>query len=104
MPKVYKMRLLDKATKPILLFRISRWPFQSTRAHQLDAVQRRMLAIPMGMRVADGQDPAVFRRLRAKEAAKMQAQVGKWSALWASKVVSWHEHLERPRNADTWTA
>ena len=104
MPVSYKLRLLDKATKPVLSFRLTRWPFQSTKAHQLDKVQRRMLAMVMDLRLSPGQDAASFNRQRAKEASKQQVKSGKWSTLWASRVVAWHDHLQRPANSGTWAA
>ena len=58
----------------------------------------------MGLRMTAGQDAAVFFRFRAKEAARKQAEMGKWSTLWASLVESWHDHIARARNSDTWAA
>ena len=100
----YKLRLLKRATKPVLIFRLARWSFQVTRAKQLDNVQRRMLCIIMDRRLADGQDLVSFTRRRSRAVTRLQAKMGKWSQVWGTSVMSWDEHLKRPLNSKTWAA
>ena len=104
MPRQLKAKLLASATRPILSFRVSRWPFQVSKAQQLDRIQRRMLAIMLNLQPLPGQDAIAFKRWRAREAGRLQREVGPWSRLWASNVQSWSEHSARPRKSCTWAA
>ena len=104
LPIKSKMKLLDRATQPILSFRLTRWPFLKSRALQLDRIQRQMLAFMLRLHPLTGQDATDFKRWRARETGKPQREAGKWSVLWAASVINWNEHLHRARNSDTWAA
>ena len=99
-----RMRLLNGATRPVLCFRLTRWPFLISRARQLDAIQKKMISITLKLRMQEGETPAGFVRRRGRLAADIQRDTGTWSQQWASQVVSWDEHLRRERNHRTWAA
>ena len=104
MPVTARLTLLQRAVLPILRFRWTRWPFTVSRGRLLDGVQRRMMGIILGIRMAPGETPEVFGRRRAGTISALQKKTGHWSKHWARAVVAWAEHLERPRNNKTWAA
>ena len=104
LPVRCKLALLERATKPVLSFRVARWPFQATRAMQLDRVQRKMLGILLELRPGPDASAVDFIRLRAREAGRLQREFGSWSKLWATKVISWNDHIQRERNHATWAS
>ena len=75
-----------------------------TRAKELDGIQRRMLGIMMNLRPDHGESVDTYVRRRGTQTSALQGKMGRWSDLWPKSVLGWSEHLERPRNADTWAA
>ena len=104
LPSRCKLALLERATKPVLSFRVTRWPFLVTRARQLDTIQRKMLGILLDLHPGPDQSAVDFIRHRAREAGRLQRQCGSWSKLWAASVMSWNDHLQREHNNATWPA
>jgi len=104
MPVTSRLSLLSRAVLPVLRFRWTRWPFTISRAQLLDGVQGRMLSIILGIRPLPDETPERFVRRRGTSISSLQKKIGYWGKRWASAVVGWAEHLERPRNASTWAA
>ena len=103
MPK-QRLQLINRAALPILDFKCSRWPYQTQIASEVDTLQRRMLAIAQRLpRQASKDDCAYFRR-RASVASAAARAAGLWSRRWANRVLSWSDHLQRPRNSSSWAA
>ena len=98
-----KLARLDKFVLPIFRYRWTRWPYQVTMAAQLDALQRRMIGIVLSLRKLTDETPECFVRRRGRASAHVQRTTGQWSKKWAA-VVSWHEHVHRPRNNKAWIA
>ena len=104
MPLSARLAVLSRAVVPVLRFRWSRWPFTISRAQLLDGIQRRMLSIILGIRPQPDETPERFVRRRGSSISALQKKMGCWGKRWASAIVSWAEHLERPRNRETWAA
>ena len=99
-----RLKLLGKAVVPQLDCRCTRWPPQRTIAGELDAMQRRMTATAMRIPMHPGEGAPEYVRRRGRAAARQCKLAGNWSRRWFKRVVDWHDHLERPRNAHTWPA
>ena len=104
LPSGRRLQLLQRAVLPILQFRVTRWPFQLHRARWLDLVQRRMIALCLGLRLEQDEAVETFVRRRGRAAGREQAKLGRWSTLWAKAVIGWDNHLQRERNSKTWSA
>ena len=96
--------LLDKAVTPQLDYRCSRWPPQKTIASESGGLQRKMVASAMRSPRYPGEDVAHFVRRRGRAAALQRRQSGQWSQRWFKRATDWNEHLERPRNGDSWSS
>jgi len=99
-----RLKLLGKTVAPQLDCRCSRWPPQPTIAGELDAMQRKMVATAMRIPKYPGEEVPSYVRRRGRAAARQCKLAGTWSQRWFKRVVDWHSHLERPRNANTWPA
>ena len=104
LPLHIKLRLLQRATAPVLNFRASRWPPQKTIKVELDRTQRNMVGILLQCRPAPGEPPDVFFRRRARTAKLKCVAVGWWSSCWFKRAIAWDDHIRRLRNAQTWSA
>ena len=104
LPSRRRLQLLQRAVLPILQLRVTRWPFQLHRARWLDLVQRRMIALCLGLRLEQDEAVETFVRRRGRAAGREQAKLGRWSTLWAKAVIGWDNHLQRERNSKTWSA
>jgi len=99
-----RLKLLGKAVVPQLDCRCTRWPPQRTIAGELDSMQRKMTATAMRISMHPGEGAPEYVRRRGRAAARHCKLAGNWSQRWFKRVVNWHDHLERPRNAHTWPA
>jgi len=99
-----RFTLLGKAVVPQLDCRCTRWPPQRTIADELDGVQRKMMATAMRISRYPGEELPDYVRRRGRAAARQCKLTGTWSQRWFKRVIAWHSHLERPRNAHTWPA
>ena len=97
-PLDMKLAQLKRCVLPIASYRMPRWPYQVHSAKRLDRTQAKMTRILIGTRVYEGEDPATFLRRRNRLAAVTARQQGKWSQVWARRVVDWSSHLQRDRN------
>ena len=79
----------------MFLWKISRWPFQTSIAQELDAVQCQMLAymLPCVPHVNESTDHFCRRRLR--QARNVASHAGLWSLMWAKRVIDWQDHVSR---------
>ena len=93
-----------RTVQPILVYRLTRYPFTITMAENLDRLQRKMISIAMGLRKGVDEEPAHFIRRRGREAAVFQRDMGKWSRLWANLVVGWSGHVERNTSKRSWSS
>ena len=99
-----RLRLLDRAVLPQMDFRSSRWPPQRRIADEVDILQRRMVATIMRVPPRPGEEPACYFRRRGRAAAAECKKQGVWSRRWFWRVLDWQDHLDRPRNGQSWAA
>ena len=96
--------LVQRAVRPLLDFRCSRWPFQKEIAKEIDRTQRKMMAVAVRTPRWPGEPDNEYARRRATIAGAACRSAGLWSQRWAHRVLAWAEHLQRPRNGATWAA
>ena len=98
-----KMKRLQFVVLPILAFRFTRWPFTLARGRRLDACQRKMVSIILNCKMIAGETPAQFVKRRQRLVSEL---IGfrTWSKLWAKRVVSWQDHLNRNTSNACWAA
>ena len=104
LPATVKISILKRAVEPVLRFRWTRWPFRKDHARRLETIQKQMLCIVSGIRPDADEEPAQFVRRRGRAVGELQRQMGSWASTWAFALISWMQHLERPRNASLWSA
>ena len=88
-----RLQLIDRAVKPHLLFHSAAWPPQRQVASEVDRLQRKMVATALGLYREPAEDIAAFKRRVGRECSRAIAT--KWSELWYSSAISWHDHLLR---------
>ena len=101
-PIKYKLVLMQRSLEPLLRYKMARWPFQETVAKRLDKLQRRMIGIALHVAKREDETPEQYVRRRGRTAAAHQTSFTSWSVLWARLIVSWHDHILRPRNQGSW--
>ena len=74
----------------------------SKHQKQLDGVQRKMLGIISGVAPSNDETVERYIRRRAREARRLQREMGSWSDGWAQAICSWDAHLQRPQIISTW--
>ena len=96
---------LSRAVVPQLNFQCSRWPPQRQIAKEIDNLQQQII-VPTLLKVprSDGEELENYIRRRAKSVRRVCAQNGMWFLGWFRRVLDWDEHLQRPRNGETWAA
>ena len=103
-PIKYKLLLMQRSLEPLLRYKMARWPFQDTVAKRLDALQRRMIGIALHIAKRTDETPEDYVRRRGRAAGAYQTSSTAWSVLWAKLVLSWRDHILRPRNKESWAA
>ena len=104
LPLQLRLKLLLRAVVPILDFKCSRWPPQRQIANELNAVQRKMVAILLRLTPTDGETREQFVRRRGRAARQLCLQCGIWSSRWFRRALDWDAHNRRERNDFTWAA
>ena len=99
-----RIRLLKRSTAPLLDFRCQRWAPQTQIAKELDRHQVKMIASLLRLPYLEGERPEDYVRRRGRLAARLAQSHGPWSRRWFQRVLSWDEHLARPRNRHLWAA
>ena len=103
-PISHKLALLKRAILPIIAYRCTRWPFQQKFAKELDMLQNKMVAVMTREPRYPEEELASYLRRRNQMASRLASKLGRWSHVWARRVVAWHDHLNRLRNAHTLVA
>ena len=91
----YKVSLMRRTVEPILRFHVTGWPFNLTRAKQIDSLQAAMVAKFIRLTPTPTESASEFFNRRSMHAARMIGREKRWSVLWANGIVSWHEHVLR---------
>ena len=88
-----KLVVLDRTVLRILLRAIEPWPFSTSMANEIDALQRYMIGCLIRFpRQACEQPDAYCRRRAAFVKTLIDAS---WSQHWAMNVMRWEDHLQR---------
>ena len=98
-----KTRLLTTSVAAIGRFRWSRWPWQVTYAKKLDQIQTHMISLLFPVHHLEHGTVDEFFRRRSLAAGRLATKVGRWSSMWAASVRSWHDHVARAHDANTWS-
>ena len=96
------LQFFDQHLLPVAAYRFSGWPHQKVVSRQLDQLQARLLTLLMPSTMSSGETPAQFVQRRARTARAYIEPHGKWSSVWAKRVLSWQGHLERKGRPHVW--
>lgn len=95
---------MDQHLLPILTFRCCMWPFCSTVAQEIDAFQAKLLAPLLDVTMASGEDVGEFCRRRRRRAGTLCDDHGRWSWVWADRVIKFDGHVQRNTAGNLWPA
>jgi len=97
-----KLALLKIATGVHLNGHIQSWAWTTTRANNLDSIQRKMIKIVMHRKlalqaVAPSHDPSAdsMHLQIARSVKQVQYGQGRWSSLWVKRAHEWRSHCLR---------
>ena len=95
LPISYKFMLLQRSVFSLVLWKLSRWPYQRSIAVELDSLMCHFarLILPCFPKFYESVDD--FDRRRKREARDFCTRIGLWSTVWAKRVVAWQAHLHR---------
>ena len=99
-----RLQLLTRAVQPQFAYRSSRWPPQRQIAAEVDGLQQKMVASMLRLPRLEGEEPEHYVKRRGRLARGHCQQQRHWSAHWFARAITWDDHLERPRNVNTWSA
>ena len=99
-----KLYQLDRCVSPVVLYRVSRWPFTVGSARYLDRVQRRMIRSALRIKFLSGETELAYSRRAAHLVSNIQGERGSWSSIWAERCITWAAHLIRNRHGCSWGA
>ena len=97
-----KLKRLDALVFPIINFRVTRWPFSVARAKTLDRVQRKMVGVIINISVMPEESKESFWRRKHKLINSLIPKHCRWSAIWAKRIVCWHEHVQQNGAGACW--
>ena len=103
-PIQHKLKLLQRVILPIVAYRCTRWPYQKTYAKELDALQTKMIAVLTPEVRWPDEELGMYIKRRNQMASRLAGGLGRWSRVWAKRVINWHDHLCRARNAKSLTS
>ena len=103
-PLKLKLRLAERATKPVWSYRCTRWPPSKGILKMEARFQNRMVAAMQRLRPTIGESPACFMARRNKAAATLARSHGTWAAEHIRRCERWYEHLHRPANSCSFAA
>ena len=101
-PLSRKMGCLMRAVKPIISYRCSLWPPQRQIGNEVDALQRKMVAIACPLRRAPGEESDQFARRRGRHASRVAKDAGLWSLHWFDRALAWDDHVQRNHSGCSW--
>ena len=84
-----KLQLLTRTVLSLVLFKMSRWPFQQTVAESLDALQCKMISYMRKCPRFVSESIEQYCNRRSREARGVAARCGYWSKIWAKRVTLW---------------
>ena len=99
-----KLALLRRWTLPRLEFVMPRWAFTKDRANDLDKLQLKMISKLVRITRDRAEDRKSYFGRRDQVCETLAEQSGRWSVLWADRLLRWSDHLRRERNAGSWAS
>lgn len=98
-----KLRWLTTVVLPIARSRWARWPYTTTTAARINAMQRKLLALVFEIRPSKGESADTFRERRHLLTTAMSRHQGLWSREWEKSIHSWHAHVVRSSDGHAWS-
>ena len=98
LPVSQRCILIDRAARPHFEFQCAAWPAQKLYADKIDALQRKMHAIILGIKRQPCETTQQYNRRRSRSISKHLRQ--SWSQIWFRQCVKWAAHLDR--HPDLW--
>ena len=95
---------MNRAVKPVLFFRNTRWPFTKVLAEHQNKIQRHMLAQFFKLEKWPTEDLQMYYRRRMRAVSTFLRQHGTWGSQYAARLLDWAAHLERSRNKSSLAA
>ena len=95
---------MDRHLLPILTYRCCIWPFSKSIADEIDAFQARLLGPLLDVRKTTDETIEEFVRRRCRRANTLTDDYGRWSAVWARRVLTFDAHIERDTSGILWGA
>ena len=93
-----RCKMLNRCVRPALHFRNTRWPYTTSLAEEQSRIQRSMLSQFLYLERLPTDDDRSYHRRRMRTVASVARQYGVWGEDHARRVVTWAQHLQRPRN------
>ena len=101
--EIAKQRFLSGSVLAIAKARLARWPYMSSTAGSLNTLQRKMISTLYGIRPRPEEPYEYFCIRRRAEASTIARRHGLWNREWARSITSWHQHVLREHDAETWS-
>ena len=101
-PMSRKLECMNRAVRPMITYRCSIWAPQKQVASEVDATQRKMIAIACPIQPVPGEESSSFFRRRGRQASATAKNIGLWSKHWFDRAVAWDDHVLRNRSGCTW--
>ena len=98
-----RLDFLNNSMRPVLRFRWSRWPYQTSYASRLDSLQRHLIAKSIVFRPQPGEDVDTYFRRRTLHCSRIAAGMGLWSTEWKTSLRLWRNHIERAHDPGHWS-
>ena len=98
------LALMDRHLLPVLTFRCCTWPFTMTIAKEIDSLQARLMAPLLAVTPDQDEDIGEFVRRRNRRANTLCDDHGRWSHIWAQRVMSFDAHIGRNTSGQLWPA
>ena len=99
-----RLARIKRLVFPVVSYRFVRWPFSRTRAARLDKIQTEMTAIVLGIRKLEGETPQAYAHRRNKEVRSAIPFLDRWSTVWAQRILSWYQHVDRNTMSACWVS
>ena len=101
-PIAVRLRFLELHTLSVLAFRWSRWPFTTSTLQNIDSIQNHFTRLLFPLPSGDDERPEAYFARRSHFTDRISILAGKWSPLWAKRVHSWFQHLQRGHDTSSW--
>ena len=86
----------------VLAARWQSWPFNAAIGKRMDRTQAHMISMLLNYPRKPGMSNDKYFRDRGILAGRFASKHGRWSVLWASRVLSWHSHCMRAHDGLMW--